>query len=241
MSVNISAYLSSIRPYRWMRIHDMLSKSGLSFELVVVGPNDPDFNLPKEIKFYKSNVKPSQCFHAAASMSEGEALLQIVDDIEYADGGIKAMFESIIEKDNVISTCQYFQNGHSNLYQQNISGSVLNLCYLPLLPVCGMYRRYVYSEIGGIDKRFDGVMGELDLYMRMAINGYSTKFVNFVCNENTSYQEKESSSLCGKFWNKDRPTFMKLWSTSENLYPIRKDIVRKYENIDLLTVNQNYE
>jgi hypothetical protein len=241
MSVNISAYLSSIRPYRWMRIHEMLSSAGLSFEIVIVGPNDPDFSLPKEIKFFKSDVKPSQCFHAAATMSEGEALLQIVDDIEYQDGGIQAMFKAVMETDNEMATCQYFQNGHSNVYHQNISGSIMNLCYLPLLPVCGLYRRNVYSEIGGLDKRFNGVMGELDLYMRMSVAGYSTKFVNFICNENTDYQKKEDSSLCGKFWNQDRPRFIDLWSTSGNLYPIRKDIVRKYSNVDLLTVNQYHE
>ena len=51
MNINVSAYLSSIRPYRWMAIHEMLAKTGLSFELVVVGPNEPDYELPKEIKF----------------------------------------------------------------------------------------------------------------------------------------------------------------------------------------------
>jgi hypothetical protein len=219
----------------------MLAKTGLSFEVVVVGPNDPDFSLPKEIKFFKSDVKPSQCFHAAATIAEGETLLQIVDDIEYADGAIEEMYRSVMKKDNINATCQYYQNGHSNLYNQNISGSILNLTYLPLLPVCGLYRRSIYSEIGGLDKRFDGVMGELDLYMRMCINGHSTHFVNYMCNENTEYQKKESSSLCGKFWNLDRPRFMKLWSTCDNLYPIRKDIVRGYENKDLLTVNQYYE
>lgn len=241
MTPNISAYLSSIRPYRWMRIHEMLSKTKLSFEIIIVGPNDPDFKLPKEIKFFKSNVKPSQCFHAAASMSEGETLLQIVDDIEYSDGAIEEMYRSVIETDNVNATCQYYQNGHSNVYNQNISGSALNLTYLPLLPVCGLYRRYIYSQIGGLDKRFDGVMGELDLYMRMCVNGHSTRFINHICNENTDFQKNESTSLCGKFWNSDRPKFIKLWSTSGNLYPIRKDIVRSFENKDILTVNQNYE
>lgn len=241
MPPNVSAYLSSIRPYRWMRIHEMLTKTGLSFEIVIVGPNDPDFTLPKEIKFFKSDVKPSQCFHAAATMAEGETLLQIVDDIEYADGAIEEMYRAVMKIDNINATCHYYQNGASNVYNQNISGSVLNLTYLPLLPVCGLYRRSAYSEIGGLDKRFDGVMGELDLYMRMCINGYSTHFVNYICNENTEYQKKESSSLCGKFWNLDRPKFIKLWSTSDHLYPIRKDIVRRYEDKDLLTKNQYYE
>ncbi len=241
MPPNVSAYLSSIRPYRWMRIHEMLAKTGLSFEIVIVGPNEPDFSLPNEIRFYKSNVKPSQCFHAAASMCTGETLLQVVDDIEYSDGGIETMYKAVSGKDNVMATCKYFQNGSSNIYNQNISGNILNLSYLPLLPVCGLYRRHVFNDLGGIDKRFNGVMGELDLYMRMSVAGYTTVFVDFICNENTEHQVKESTSLCGKFWDQDRPKFMQLWSTSGVLYPIRNDIVRKYSDIDILSVDQNYE
>ena len=240
MNINVSAYLSSIRPYRWMAIHEMLAKTGLSFELVVVGPNEPDYELPKEIKFYKSDVKPTQCFHAAASMSSGETLLQIVDDIEYGDGAIKSMYETVMNNDNANASCNYFQDGTNQIYTQNIAGQHLNLTYLPLLPVCGLYRRSVYAEIGGLDKRFNGAMGELDLYMRMKMNGYSTVFVNNYCNENTSYQKKEKTSLCGKYWNQDRPTFIKLWSTQGVLFPIRNDIVRKFSDENLLTVDQNY-
>ena len=242
MIPNISAYLSSIRPYRWMSIHEMLSKTGLSFEIIIVGPNDPNFSLPKEINFYKSDVKPSQCFHAAATMSTGETLLQIVDDMEYQDGGIEAMYRAVIEKDNIMATCKYHMNGISTADFQNMAGSSDSSCYpLPFLPVCGLYRRHVYSDMGGLDRRFNGVMSELDLYMRMSVYGYGTHFVDFIGNENRTYQEIESQSLYQKFASKDRPEFVRLWSTNGNLYPIRRDIVRKYENKNLLTENQNFK
>ncbi len=240
MNINISAYLSSIRPYRWMTIHEMLSKTGLSFELVIVGPNDPDFALPKEIKFHKSNVKPMQCSHAAASMSTGETLLQIVDDMEYGEGAIKQMFETVIKYDNVNASCHYLQDNVSQIYVQNIAGQHLNLTYLPLLPVCGLYRRSAYLASGGLDRRFNGAMGELDLYMRMKMNGYSTHFVQNYCNENTSFQKKEKTSLCRKYWNQDRPTFINLWSTQGVLFPIRNDIVRRFSDENLLSIDQNY-
>lgn len=241
MKINVSAYLSSIRPYRWMKIHEMLKRTGLTFEVVIVGPNDPDFELPSEIKFFKSAVKPSQCFHIAASKCSGETMLQIVDDIEYTDGAIKQMYDKVMEKDNVMASCVYLQNNYSQFYTQNISGQVMNLSFLPLLPVCGLYRREAYLKLGGLDRRFNGVMSELDFYMRMRINGYETVFINGHCNENTEYQKKENTSLCNKFWNHDRPTFMKLWSTAGVLYPIRNDIVRGYTDDNILFVDQNYE
>lgn len=237
MATQISAYMTSIRPYRWMRIHEMLSKTGLSFEIVIVGPIEADFELPEEILFFKSSLKPSQCQHTAAALCSGEYLLQIVDDIDYQDGAIEAMYQKVSEVDNVMATCHYFWNGQDYTLFQNTAGQ--NLPDLPLLPVCGMFPRQAFLDAGGIDKRFLGVMGELDLYMRMSQLGYKTVFVEFICNENTEFQNKDQSSLCSKFWPHDRPILIDLWSTNGQFYLIRNDIVRKYTNENLLTIEQN--
>jgi hypothetical protein len=237
MKIDISAYMTSIRPYRWMKIHEMLSKTGLSFEIVIVGPIEADFELPPEIKFYKSNLKPSQCQHTAGMLCQSDKMLQIVDDINYEDGGIKSMYDTLVKYDDAMSTCRYYLNNEDFSLKQNIAGLVIP--YLPLLPVCGMFHRQAFLDAGGIDRRFLGVMGELDLYMRMSQLGYKTIFVDFICNENTEFQVKDQSSLCNKFWPVDRPAMVNLWSTDGNLYLVRNDIVRKYSNIDLLTVEQN--
>lgn len=238
MTPNISAYFTSIRPYRWMRIHEMLVKSGLTFEIVIVGPTEPKFELPKEFRFFQSNVKALQCAHAAAHFSIGETLLQIADDVDYQDGGIRAMFDAVMAR-KVAATCSYYQNNVCFVPFQNIAGKKNGT--LPMLPVCGMYKRHIYEDLGGIDKRFTGVMGELDLYQRIELAGYKTEFVKFRCDESTSYQDKEKTSLCKKCWHTDRPIFVQLWSTNGTLCTRRNDVVRPYENNDtLLTVNQTY-
>jgi hypothetical protein len=237
MTPQISAYMTSIRPYRWMRLHEILSKTNLSFEIVIVGPIEADFELPSEIKFHKSALKPSQCQHAAASMCIGDCLLQIVDDLDYQDGAIEAMYNKVSTTDNVMATCHYHQNGIDHTFYQNTAGQILP--HIPLLPVCGLFPRQAFIDSGGIDKRFIGVMGELDLYMRISQLGYKTVFVDFVCNENTDFQNKEKSSLCSKFWPIDRPVMIDLWSTNNQIYLIRNDIVRKYSPENLLTVEQN--
>lgn len=243
--MNLSAYMSSIRPYRWMSLYERLKQADLSFEIVIVGPIEPDFVLPREIIFYKSDVKPSQCFHAAANFCKGDFMLQIVDDLEYSSGSIEEMFRETAASDSVMATCHYFNNGIDHTNRQNILGEPTNPFYLPLLPVCGMFSRQAYIDSKGIDKRFNGIMGELDLYMRLRLMGYKTKFVNGTVNENTSYQTQkdtgENTGLCGKYWLVDRPKFVKLWSTNNNLYCIRNDIVRPYSDQDVLTVEQNYE
>ena len=236
--INISAYLSSIRPYRWRNLYEQIKASGLTFEMVIVGPNEPDFELPKEIRFYKSDVKPSQCFHAAALMGRGEVLLQLVDDLIYSDGAIKMMYDAVMYSDNIMATCQYYQMDVNYVNEMNIAGHVSTV--LPTLPVCGMYRREHFHYLGGLDRRFDGVMSELDFYMRMRLSGVRTQFVNGIVCEDLTFQRKENTSLCGKYWSKDRPNFINLWSTNGELACLRNDIVRSYDSKDLLTVNQYF-
>ena len=249
MEINVSAYMSSIRPYRWIAIHEMLKKTKLNFEIVIVGPNEPDFDLPEEIKFFKSEVKPSQCFYAAGEFCSGEVMLQLVDDLEYSDGALNMMHKEVLENDNVMATAHYFMDEKDESLSQNISGYAINNNYLPLLPVCGMFSRKAWLDNKGIDVRFDGVMGELDFYMRLRINGYNTKFVNGICKEKREFQNKESSGgLCAKYWSKDRASFLRLWITEQviqgfplrMMYPIRNDIVRPYKKENLLTISQYY-
>jgi hypothetical protein len=237
MKIDISAYMTSIRPYLWIGLHEMLSKTNLKFEMVIVGPIEPDFELPPEIKFFKSNLKPSQCQHTAATLCKGDMLLQIVDDLEYQDGGINAMYEAVKNDRNSMATCIFFEDNNDSRLKQNMQGEVNDS--IPLLPVCGLYPREAYKKIGGIDRRFLGVMGELDLYMRLSVAGYKTIFVDYICNENTHFQRKDSSSLCGKYFGIDRPVVVDLWFKDGSYSLVRNDIVREYSDIDLLTIEQN--
>jgi len=242
---DISAYMTSIRPYRWLDLHNMLSKTKLKFELVIVGPIEPDFKLPKEIKYYKSNVKPQQCMHTSAMLSTGETLLQIVDDTEYEDYAIEMMFYEVMIGENITATCKYYHCDCDHSKEQNIRGYPYDPYIsdnLPLLPVCGLFKRSLYHEMGGLDRRFRGVMGELDLYMRMRVAGYNTVFVNYICNENIKYQHDEKTGLCLKYWTTDRPIFEKLWFNNKGIpWCARNDVLKRYEDKDLLTVEQNYD
>ena len=239
--MNLSAYMSSIRPFRWMSLYERIKKTGLSFEMIIVGPDNLGSPLPPEIKFFKSDVKPSQCFHFAGENCSGDIMLQLVDDLEYSEGSLEKMYEEVRSADNIMSTAHYFQDSLDMSLYQNISGYPNNPAFLPLLPVCGMFPRKSWLENKGLDVRFDGVMSELDFYMRLSINGYQTRFVDGVVLENTAYQQQcATERLCNRFWNKDRATFINLWSSNGVLYPIRNDIMRPYKNEDLLVTNQYY-
>ncbi len=246
MQPEISLFMSSIRPYRWLYFWNRLKQTNIPFEMVIWGPKDPDFKLPPEIRFYKTDVKPAQCLHGAALYSTGKYLLQAVDDLEYAPNTIEDMYrlQELAEQNNekVMTSAVYHQAGYCLKNEQNIAGQPG--MGLALLPVCGIFPRKGFIEVGGVDRRFIGAMGELDLYQRLSNAGYKTEFVSGIVNENLEHQHKEKTSLCGKFWNVDRPRFIKLWSkhnTLESLCSTRNDVVRPYEEEDLLTINQDYE
>ncbi len=133
----ISAYMSSIRPYRWMTLHARIKEIGLPFEMVILGPRSPDYDLPKEIRFFQTGVKPAQCQHVAAFLSEGEYLLQMVDDLTYSEGSIENMLAMQLDAEDkqkkVMTTATYTQNGVDLRLQMNIDGMIRP--DLPLLPV----------------------------------------------------------------------------------------------------------
>lgn len=232
--------MSSIRPQRWIPMYKRLKETNLFFEMVIVGPVEPTFELPPEINYIKSDVKPSQCFHAAATMTTGDILLQVVDDLEYSEGSIEKMYDVVSQNDNVTATAYYYKDNKNTSADQNIAGFAYHQTYLPQLPVCGMFRKKAWVDHKGLDKRFDGIMGELDFYMRICMNGYSTVFVDGIVNENMSYQKESGSGLSQRYWHKDRNTFINLWTTNGIFYPIRNDIVREYDNNDLLKNNQYF-
>ena len=108
MEINVSAYMSSIRPYRWIAIHEMLKKTKLNFEIVIVGPNEPDFDLPEEIKFFKllsvagaywrGNEKNKMLVRIYGTAFESqESLDKYLNNIEEAKKIITAMKEGKLE------------------------------------------------------------------------------------------------------------------------------------------------
>jgi hypothetical protein len=221
-----------------MALHERLQKTNIPFEMVIVGPVEPTFELPEEIKYIKSKVKPSQCFHAAGMLTTGSVMLQLVDDLEYSDGSIEKMYDVVTQHDNVTATPFYYKDNKNTSADQNIAGCHYPHSYLPYLPVCGMFRKKAWIDHKGLDRRFDGIMGELDFYMRICMNGYRTVFVDGIVNENMSYQTESVGGLSQRYWVKDRSTFNQLWTTNNVYYPIRNDIVREYDISTVLTVDQ---
>ena len=64
--IKISLIGSAFRTNNWLKIYDSVKKNKIGFEIVYVGPNKPDFQLPDNFRFIQSDVKPVQCIEIAA-------------------------------------------------------------------------------------------------------------------------------------------------------------------------------
>ena len=50
----VSILASASRPENWMVLYDSIGDNDVSFELVFVGPNAPNYRLPDNFKYIKS-------------------------------------------------------------------------------------------------------------------------------------------------------------------------------------------
>jgi len=239
--IDVSIFMSGVRTNRWMNMYEGIkSSNNVSFEFVVVGPYEPNYTLPDNFKFIHSDVKPGQCFEIAARNSTGKALLQTADDMVYTPEAVDLMFHGYIkDPKKIMTTCCYWVDHRSAL---DWSHSLID-CGVdrgwPFLPVTGMYDRELHYELGGADRRFDAVMWELDMYMRLYESGVRTVLVNGKAEEiNFPDDFSQQPSLFGRYAKKDRPKILKTWTKDGNNNIHRTSPVLSYIDKDILTVNQ---
>ena len=81
---DISIIGIAARPENWPNRYRSLDFNDVSFEIVFVGPNEPDYELPPNPRFIKSNVKPMQCLEITSRNTSGElAMYCIADDYTF--------------------------------------------------------------------------------------------------------------------------------------------------------------
>lgn len=209
--IDVSIYASAIRTERWLIMYeDIKSKNTVNFEFVFAGPNQPTYTLPDNFKFFKTSMKPCQCYEIAARNCQGLSLVNVADDVEYTKGAIDLMFEAYLkDPKHIMATCDYHIDGVDKSTMQNFQGN-LNDPDWPYLPVCGLHDRELYNELGGADRRFTGVMHELDVYMRLSEHGVKTVRVNGICNELVIPSEQFQRS-CSRYFDNDRPKILAIW------------------------------
>ena len=80
----ISLYGTAKHISIWMETYNSLLFNDVPFEVVFAGPVEPNFDLPGNLKFIKTNVKPAQCSEIALRNTKGKFIVHTADDIIYS-------------------------------------------------------------------------------------------------------------------------------------------------------------
>lgn len=230
----------------WLAYYEMLKSNEVPFELIFVGPEKPTFSLPENFKYVYSDVKPQQCLEAASRLVKGEYIMPTVDDIVYSEHALDKLYAAMLgaKSDLAIGSLIYKKHRdreRENRFIRDDQGS-------PLMPyLCGIYKKSVWRNLGGLDNRFVSSHGETDMTLRIIERG---GFVIYADNVFLNEIVKKNSSLWQTYGRKfDHPLMMRLWTRGwgakkwgiyRKFSKTRRDEVRSYKNEGILTASQGF-
>jgi GT2 family glycosyltransferase len=218
-----------------MSIYNDLRQNDLvDFEMNFVGPNVPDYELPENLHFTHSTVKPAQAIAIAASQTKGSYLVNTADDTILGPHFLDRLYEASqqINDDKVIVSSAFAQAGtpvnEPDMHYQITDPNS------PLVTLCGFYSKTLFDALGGYDRRFIGLYWDLDKCLRVyGFGGRVHVLFDLVTSEEIcadhgsglSYRQFPDHILLRSLWSADGRT--------------RLEPVEEYEwNDTILTVSQ---
>lgn len=237
MIPSISIYSSAHRPQNWMDLYESIGDNDVSFEIVFVGPNEPDLELPSNFRFIRSYTKPTQCFEIASRNTAADLIMPVADDLEFrTKQPLDLLYNTYksYSNDKLILSCRYMLNGEDRSYIDH--RFFVGDSSSPVMPLCGLMSKKLYRDIGGIDKNFIAVMWDLDIAMRVVALGGEVILSDVYFDELKS--KSAGSNLCREFWQHDRTLVESLWSLNGEVHYNRARPVEPFSDLRILEVSQ---
>ena len=233
----ISLYGSAARPQYWINLYDTLGDNKIGFEIVFVGPNVPDFSLPDNFYYIKSNVKPAQCVEIAARNTAGLLIMQIADDIEFKTAKmldiLYGVYTSYNDNEKLIVSCRYMMDGidASPTCHYYHSGKTDT----PMISVAGLMSSKLYKAVGGVDRNFIAVCSDIDIIMRVHVYGGFVILSDVYVNEDRTHS---SNDLYARYGVVDRVLLDSLWVIHNVVQPCRLRPFEPFSGERILEVSQ---
>ena len=234
---DISIYASAHRPHNWMDLYRSIGHNDVSFEIVFVGPNVPDFELPDNFKFIKSRTKPTQCVEIAVRNTSADLIMNIADDTEFrTEKPLDILYQAYKSFNNnkILLSCRYMYHG------QDISDAAARFFAgddsSQIMPLSALMSKKLYYDIGGIDRNFIAIMWDCDIAMRVYAMGGEVILSNVYLDEIES--KRHGSILCREFWSHDRKLLERLWSINKKTHLNRTKPVEPFSDLRILEESQ---
>ncbi|MCU0666047.1 MAG: hypothetical protein MUF05_03020 [Candidatus Omnitrophica bacterium] len=239
MNPKISIISSAHRPQNWMNLHKSIGDNQIDFELVFVGPNPPSFNLPRNFRFIKSLVKPTQCLEIAFRSTMSDLVMCMADDCIFkTPKPLDVLYEKYqsYHSDKIIVSCRYMMDGEEQ--PSSCSHFFANDINSPIVPLSGLMSRKLWIKVGGIDRNFIGIMWDLDIAMRVHALGGSVILSDVFLDEDKG-KRTAGSALCEEFWRHDRGLLEDLWVKNGKVNFNRANpVVESFHDLNILTESQ---
>ena len=235
MNPKISIIAPAHRPQNWMDLYKSIGKNDVEFELIFVGPNQPDYRLPNNFRFIRSLVKPAQCVEIALRNTTADLVMNMADDCAFKGSRpLDRLYETYknYNNDKLILSCRYMLNGEDQPEEsQRFDG--MNS---PLMPLCGLMSRNLLMSMGGVDKNFIAIMWDLDIAMRVHALGGDVILSDVFLEEDKD--KNAGSELCNEFWDHDRGLLFSLWKKNGKIHLRRIKPVEPFDDRNILKASQ---
>ena len=233
----ISIISPASRPENWLGIYKNVSDTDIDFEFVYVGPNAPDYELPDNFKFIKSNVKPAQCAEIAARNVTGDLIMWVADDSLFKTSRpLDKLYETYINchNDRAVVSARY---DHPEGWNRYVYGDLDT----PLLTLHGLMSTKYWNELGGVDSRFIAVFWTEDISMRVHASGGEIVLSEVYMDEEVEGPLKprsRGSQLMKDHLDTDKVLLDQLWVRDGIPQFERSMGLQKFRDTDIMTRSQ---
>tara|TARA_R110002124_G_scaffold96211_1_gene240917 strand:- start:578 stop:1354 length:777 start_codon:yes stop_codon:yes gene_type:complete len=242
MNYKVSICLPAIRTNLWENFYNSIipSVENYSWELIMVGPNDPPpfFSSKKNFKFLKDYGSPARCIQIATSLAEGELMMWGSDDGIFK----KAAIASCIEKHEKLNykdvIALKFTEGKNHM------GGPMPKNYwmahqhhtLRVVPedfkimMIGMFKLKYFRDLGGFDCKFEQVnMNTHDLSFRVQRDGGKI-YESDIYVSTHDFQQPDHKEMNNAFQENDYPLWQEMYKLAPNFTYNERPIKIDYEN-----------
>jgi len=185
--------MTSNKPENWMMCYDSLCSDtrDVDVEMVIAGPVAPDYKLPSNINYIKTNnIKPSQCAEIARRNAQGDYIVIIADDVVFVEGSMNSLYLDYMKKmeksdeprivlAKSIDEQAYKQKRFDRVVDNFVyrRGGLIRHSPNVSLHVALIDRKF-FDQIGGIDNRFLAVYWDMDLALRFFQLGIKSEWAD---------------------------------------------------------------
>ncbi|MCU0666046.1 MAG: hypothetical protein MUF05_03015 [Candidatus Omnitrophica bacterium] len=237
MKPKIGIVATAHRPKNWMTLYKSIGDNDIDFELVFVGPNPPDYELPNNFRFIHSLVKPAQCAEIAFRNINTELVMVLADDCTFnMPRPLDRLYETYksYHNEKLLLSCRSSTNGKDEShFAHRFDVNDPNSIVLPLAPL--MSKKF-FNDLGGIDRNFIAIIWDNDLAMRAYEKGGTIILSDVFLNEDKS--KSAGSILCQEFWRHDRKLLENLWTKDGKVRLIRNRPVETFSDFKILKNSQ---